>query len=427
MAPVVETFWPALERLRGLRGVPALWREHLGPGAGAASRYLRPTDQLAGAYPCLQRGGCGLPHRIVAMADDDIVAVSTAGTGECDELTLRLADVRLVELNRRRVAEDVAKALAIEPEAGDGLGSASMRIGTTTYHGASLPVYFGICANAMMLEREMLRIRGQEQGGRVALLLPTMQRVDARLRERLAQLGILAAPLQSLCPLDANGKLHAQTTLSDYLQMATPLPMWEPEPIEVPVSVPVEAPAEDAHPYRFVERGDHWEVAFEGHTFHLKRRDRIEYLLILLRQPGVKVSAIEMVSLVRKEAAVPTHTDLGECADETYVREAKQELLRLRDAIGEAREYGFHDRLAELEAQQEAILERLQPLLGLGGKRRKTGSVGELFRKRVSNGLARALKDIKEHSPAMALHLRASIRKGAFCSYHPQEEAEWRF
>ena len=61
----------------------------------------------------------------------------------------------------------------------------------------------------------------------------------------------------------------------------------------------------------------------------------------------------------------------------------------------------------------------LSQSVGLGGRARKASSTAEKARINVRKRLLDALVRIGEHSPALAKHLRRSIKTGMFCSYDP--------
>jgi hypothetical protein len=63
--------------------------------------------------------------------------------------------------------------------------------------------------------------------------------------------------------------------------------------------------------------------------------------------------------------------------------------------------------------------------IGLGGRERKMGDSSERARSAVTWRIRHAIKKLAVVHPALARHLRVSLKTGVFCSYEPEKETPW--
>ena len=63
--------------------------------------------------------------------------------------------------------------------------------------------------------------------------------------------------------------------------------------------------------------------------------------------------------------------------------------------------------------------------IGLGGGDRKMGDSSERARSAVTWRIRHAIKKLEVVHPALARHLRVSLKTGVFCSYEPEKETHW--
>lgn len=99
--------WRSLEEVRGWAGVRSVWREHMGEELSLLDPILRPLDETALSLPMPGRVD---PWRVVAHAEDDIVAVDPE-TGETAALTLD--DILIWKLDAEALFGGVAGALGL--------------------------------------------------------------------------------------------------------------------------------------------------------------------------------------------------------------------------------------------------------------------------------------------------------------------------
>jgi hypothetical protein len=192
----------------------------------------------------------------------------------------------------------------------------------------------------------------------------------------------------------------------------------------------------------FRKEGDYWTVAFEGTTFRLKDAKGLHYLAYLLRHPGHEFHALDLMMQAcpeprrRVSDAVnqgprtrnhgPGPNDQGPLLDAQAKAAYRRRLDDLHSDLAEAEHNSDLGRAAKARAEIEFIAEQFAAAVGLGGRDRPAGADAERARLAVTKGIKAALQKIRANHPAVARHLAASIKTGAFCSYSPdQERLSW--
>lgn len=115
----------------------------------------------------------------------------------------------------------------------------------------------------------------------------------------------------------------------------------------------------------FRREGEYWTIAYDGTTLRLRDTKGLRYLAHLLLRPGEKISAAELIGRPPAVTAQGSGRDQG-----TQIVEA-----------------------------DPAQLERA--------------------RMTVTKGIKSAIRRIQEHDSALGYHLRAAVKTGAHCAYHP--------
>ena len=84
------------------------------------------------------------------------------------------------------------------------------------------------------------------------------------------------------------------------------------------------------------------------------------------------------------------------------------------------------EQAAEMRAEADQLKAHLTSTASLGGKLRKSGDPNEKARKSVSQAIHRGLKEIAQHHPALADHLRRTLTpiKYPLC-YSPDPPIDW--
>ncbi|MGH7857545.1 MAG: ATP-binding protein, partial [Candidatus Binatia bacterium] len=117
----------------------------------------------------------------------------------------------------------------------------------------------------------------------------------------------------------------------------------------------------------FRRETDYWLIAFEGESFRLRDARGLGYLAALLARPGLELSAV--------------------------------------DLTGEA-----PDRASPARPEEHEDAERFGD---------RSTAAAERARQRVAQAIRRAVERIARQSPALAAHLRDTVRTGTLCSYRP--------
>jgi hypothetical protein len=158
-----------------------------------------------------------------------------------------------------------------------------------------------------------------------------------------------------------------------------------------------------------------WRLEFEGTVVHLPHHKGLADLAVLLGRPGEEVTALELTGGAPQLGSDPV---LDNAAKAAYG-------ARLTTLDEEIRATGDASRLEDLEAERAVIVEELAAATGLGGRSRRLGDPGERARSTVTARIRDVLRRLDGVHPALAAHLRASVRTGRRCSYQPEQPVDW--
>ena len=427
--PLLPDFWSRLAAGYHLTRLASEWRDLLGPlYAGFQRRYLDQTG-IAHGYPCTVLGGCGHHHEVIEQGEDSYVAISSLGNEECEEIWLVPADLTLETVRVTVLAEAIAALLGLTPQ-GHLAGADEGRpipLGDVAALGTSLPVLAFLQADPEMLEREVPRVH-QEKKCRLVLLLMSRALVSPALDLSMQEFGIIPLFLDSLVEVREDGSLKAKQRLDAAVSASVPPVLrrtaWFEPDEPTPAAV---TPAEEPPRYRFVRKGDFWEITYEGRTFSLRHLERVEYLRMLLERPGTELSAINMVAEVTQLETPPASGNMGETLDREGMRSIKEAIRDTREKLKEAEALGFTADADKWRGELTKLLEYWSASTAKDGRARKTGTASEQFRKRVGNAIARAITDIRKSDENLASHLKQAITRGVFCRYDPTPPVPWTF
>jgi hypothetical protein len=150
----------------------------------------------------------------------------------------------------------------------------------------------------------------------------------------------------------------------------------------------------------------------------------MQYLAHLLRHPGQKVRALDLVQLLgfQEQGAgenrkVETRSRGLDLLDPQAKREYRQRLQELRTQLSEADELNDLGRAAKLRAEIDFLARHLNAAVDLHGKDRKAGADDERARLLVTKRIKSVLKMLDTLHPPLAHHLRACVKTGYYCSY----------
>lgn len=192
------------------------------------------------------------------------------------------------------------------------------------------------------------------------------------------------------------------------------------------------------HANRFRIRGEAWDITFAGETACFGDSKGLRYLRFLLASPGVSVPASMLAAawssgVVTADAALATaaeglragELDSGPMLDTAGLRRCRARLKEIEAELSDPTSPMTAEAKEALRLEREGILCEIRKSFGRGGRPRRLGDSGERSRKAVSGAIDDALNRIERHLPALARHLRDSIKKGRSLRYAPAERVEW--
>ena len=190
------------------------------------------------------------------------------------------------------------------------------------------------------------------------------------------------------------------------------------------------APGEPKAPPRtgvLRREGDFWTLSCGAEVARLKSTKGVEYLSVLLANPGREVHALDLESGRPRDAAVRTG-DAGEALDAAARQAYRQRLARSTAEAAAARAAGDVARAATLDDEARALERELKRAVGLGGRARRVGSDAERARVNVTRAIGSVLRKIAQSCPVIGRHLEQRVETGTFCSYDPvpDDAIDWR-
>jgi len=192
----------------------------------------------------------------------------------------------------------------------------------------------------------------------------------------------------------------------------------------------------------FLRRCDYWVIRYQGRVAFVKAARGLEYLALLLRDPGREYHVSELVAQAIEKSAKPAKpgqatvasqgrlmSDLGPILDAQAKAEYKCRLHDLRRDLKEAERLNDSRGAERARSEINALAEQLASATGLGGRNRKSGSEAERARSAVTKRIKNSINKIGEAIPSLHRHLVARIKTGYFCSYNPdpQRLVAWKF
>ena len=181
------------------------------------------------------------------------------------------------------------------------------------------------------------------------------------------------------------------------------------------------APATVAWPIgnTFRKEGALWMVCFEHEVAHTPEVRGFQDIAQLLTRPGDELHCLAL-------SGRPAGAGRGvEVIDEQARRAYRARLREIEAELAEAATANDPGRAEPLEEEKERLLDEMRKAIGLGGRDRKMGDSSERARSAVTWRIRHAIKKLEVVHPALARHLRVSLKTGVFCSYEPEKETHW--
>jgi predicted ATPase len=185
----------------------------------------------------------------------------------------------------------------------------------------------------------------------------------------------------------------------------------------------------------FVREGDVWALTFRDRTVRLKHVIGFDHLAALLSAPGRELSAVELATSgeSRKSGGgsmrqISLAADSGdELLDSKAILDLKARLSELEEELAEAERWLDTERVAQSQAEIEAIASHLASNLGLSGRSRTFASSAERARVNVTKAIRSGISKVTDASRVLGDHLSASITTGALCGYRPDPSSTIRW
>jgi len=191
--------------------------------------------------------------------------------------------------------------------------------------------------------------------------------------------------------------------------------------------------------------------SYERTQGQFKDSKGVRYIVELLRRPApakaLTVSELDMLvnpSLATSATAEATIADMAgeadfedagirignlsggtELMDQKGIDDVTARLKLLKQRIDEAKARGNQTQLQALQTQHDELAPYLGSVANKSGAPRKVDSSHDQARKKITNGIARAIKAIKVGHPELGGHLEESISTGSYFSYRPKTPVRW--
>jgi hypothetical protein len=185
-----------------------------------------------------------------------------------------------------------------------------------------------------------------------------------------------------------------------------------------------------------------WHICFNGRSITRKKSVGLAYIHEMLKQPHAFIPAATLWtqhngeyagSKSEKAFAAEGYRELGLFVQSNHgepvvTDETRRRLLialhEMKEDLALLQANGDNDLAFEKGQEIDKIQEYLNKA-SFRGHQKRFSDPTEKARKRVSNGIARAIADLEAEHPALARHLDNSIHTGKDCRYNPEAEIKW--
>jgi hypothetical protein len=177
----------------------------------------------------------------------------------------------------------------------------------------------------------------------------------------------------------------------------------------------------------FRKKGQVWIVRFAGgEDFILLPSKGAAYLHLLLSQPGMQRSAIDLACAVAKNPAQYALSNAGEKSDREALAAYHAKLVELREELQEAKDNNDPGAQERIQGEIESYTQQIRETRGMGGRLRRDSDDRERVRKAVGIAVKRAIKDIGQFDQRLAQHLSAHLICGQNPRYVPPgQDMQW--
>jgi hypothetical protein len=222
MNAATPSFWIALENIRGLSGVAAVWRKYTGEDfERCRAGFLERQPRQAKSVPCPR--GCGCWHEVVAASapSESLRAVCRCDSWRCDDLELTAEEVVVWSLNRPRLGRALCRAFGLEPRHAAFSPGSMDQIGSWSADG--VPVFLSLDWEPREFHAGVAELVAR-LGRPFILLAPTRSQLDAAGMELLERARAGFFDLSGHLRWTAQGGLEAVKTPGEIFARFQPQP-----------------------------------------------------------------------------------------------------------------------------------------------------------------------------------------------------------
>ncbi len=170
----------------------------------------------------------------------------------------------------------------------------------------------------------------------------------------------------------------------------------------------------------FRREGSIWFLAFEGRKTQLPDAKGLHDIATLLRAPGCEVHVLTLLGIRTPPTGADAVLDQPARAHYTArLAELDAEVVAADIAVDPGRS-------ERANAEREALVRELTAATGLGGRKRRLGDETERARNTVGARIRDVLARVERVHPALASHLRATLRTWMTCIYAPLGGRHWQ-
>jgi len=217
----VPTLWTALEQIRGLSAISAVWREYAGNDFPALKNFLDASDDVAGSVPCSR---CACDHDVITLPDRSLVGVCRCHEIGIHDLELTRADIILWRLNWQKLGRAICQAFGLASKYAKFGPAGTAQIGT--WSADAVPVILTIQWNGHELPAVIAELALRLKRPFI-LLSPTNTHLTAHCQELLAHANSEFFALDSHLLLTAHGAFQPRSLPGEIFARFRPEPQEE--------------------------------------------------------------------------------------------------------------------------------------------------------------------------------------------------------
>jgi len=179
--------------------------------------------------------------------------------------------------------------------------------------------------------------------------------------------------------------------------------------------------------YMFRKEGRNWRLRWSGGPVAgFSGTHGFRHILILLENPYVDYSALELRRLIGRVADAPMPGMAIKVAGDTRIAEWRIELEDNQRELDEAERDGDKARMDRLKANRDRLVQHIKEIFGMGGRSRTVADAAKNAKDSVIKAINVVHKCLRDEGlTEMSAYLRQTIRTGRSLCYHPPHPIRW--